>query len=146
MPWLVDNVCVPAISNEILGPTLAAVGRADETRSCRAATVNQNNRSLVSRLCRQERFDVHCIGRGSSKEITFGELHFLRACGVRCNSRYHGEEKNNSISFHVGLSHLNFMKQSVTKTPHFTSPAWRIKKYRIISMLEGVMPRARGRI
>ena len=103
MPRHIDDVRDPAISNEIFGPTLTAIGCADKTRSRGAAAVNQDDRSLVRWLRGDERFDVHRIGCGSGKEIIFSEGHRLRTRRISCDSRYHGEEKYDSIEFHVGL-------------------------------------------
>ena len=97
--WLIDDIRLPAVANEIFRPTIAPIRCTDETSSGSAAAVNEDNGSLMGRLCGNEILNVHRVRFRSGKEITFGEGYRLRSRGIARDRRHHSKDENESVKF-----------------------------------------------
>src|SRR5579871_1632552 len=86
---MVHNIGFPALPDEVLGPAFAPVRRRDKARPCRAPSVYQNDRNLVSRFFGKEILDVHGSWLGPGKEIAFRKRHGFFVCGMgsECTQR-----------------------------------------------------------
>src|SRR5690348_6486681 len=82
VPWLIDDISLPAVLDEVLGPALTPVRGAHKASTRRAATVNEHKGRFVDWLYGNEVLNVHRKWLRTDKEVAFCERHRMICCGA----------------------------------------------------------------